>query len=84
MKILHLYTTSGCHLCEEAEKLLNKLQASERIQWQPVEISDSDELIDRYGVRIPVVKEQGSQREIGWPFSLEELRCWVRKGFISN
>ena len=84
MKTLFLYTTSGCHLCEEAEKLLKKLQASERIQWQPVEISDSDELIDRYGVRIPVVKEQGSEQEIGWPFSLEELRCWVRKGFISN
>ena len=74
---LKLYTTSGCHLCEQAEVLLNDLKAQGICQWQPVEISESDDLIERYGIRIPVVGREGRADELGWPFSLEQLRQWV-------
>lgn len=77
MKTLYLYTTEGCHLCENAEKILNELEQADLISWQPVEISDSDELIGQYGVRIPVVREEGTDREIGWPFELEQLYQWL-------
>ena len=33
----------------------------------------TDQLIERYGVRIPVVRLEGSKRELGWPFSIDDL-----------
>ncbi len=73
---LLLYTTSGCHLCEEAEKILKHLSSLGGCQWEPVEISVSDALIDRYGVRIPVVATSEG-RELGWPFTLATLSNWL-------
>ncbi|MGB0360525.1 MAG: glutaredoxin family protein, partial [Endozoicomonas sp.] len=55
MKALLLYTTSGCHLCEEAVSVLNSLD----FEWFPVEISTHDSLIERYGLRIPVIRVKG-------------------------
>ncbi|MGI9275374.1 MAG: glutaredoxin family protein [Endozoicomonas sp.] len=77
MKQLYLYTTSGCHLCEMAEEILVTLAAEGVIQWLPVEISDSDELVDRYGVHIPVVRSEQHDQEIGWPFSRQKLKQWA-------
>lgn len=85
MKTLLLYTTTGCHLCDEAEIQLNALceplPGKAIIHWKPVEISDSDELIEEYGLRIPVVKNEVSGQELGWPFELDELHQWLNDGF---
>lgn len=78
---LLLYTTSGCHLCEEAEDLLKVLgqhpQLKNRFNWKPVEISESDALIDQYGIRIPVIQLEADQSEIGWPMTMESLGEWI-------
>ncbi len=74
MKTLLLYTTAGCHLCEQAETLLKPVleyvQASfpEGVKLQPVEISESEALVERYGIRIPVIRVEGQTEELGWPF----------------
>jgi len=71
-----LYTTLGCHLCEEAEALLTHLQREGlHIKVTPVEIADSPELVDQYGIRIPVVRV--AERELGWPFTLDTLRNFL-------
>ena len=80
---LLLYTTSGCHLCEEAEKMLKDLAISRGCHWECVEISASDTLIDRYGVRIPVVAN-GEGRELDWPFTLESLSRWLAPSESTN
>ena len=72
MKTLILYGTLGCHLCEQALELITPLVASE-YDLVEIDISDSDELIERYGVRIPVVAIQGCEAEIGWPFNSERF-----------
>lgn len=89
MKKVILYTTSGCHLCELAEQMLETLQAEGACEWHPIEISDDDYLIEKYGVRIPVIyktsgccsnkdaNKDASKEEMGWPFSLELLREWL-------
>ena len=46
------------------------------IEIEAVEIADSDELVDRYGIRIPVVRTP-DEREIGWPFALDELHRFL-------
>lgn len=70
---LVLYTTSHCHLCEQAEALLVSLTIQYEITWIPVEIADDNNLIEKYGIRIPVIKRIDNYTEINWPFSREEI-----------
>lgn len=74
---LILYTTEGCHLCEQAEQLLaqlSQLQSGEdALQLIPVDIATDEALVELYGIRIPVVKNALTQKEIGWPFELKDL-----------
>ncbi len=75
---LNLYTTLGCHLCEDALALLHRAR-SEGFEFQiiEVEISDSDTLMERYGIRIPVIRFDDEERELGWPFQFEDLVTFI-------
>lgn len=70
---LILYTTAGCHLCERAEQMLLRLADGKAFRLESVDIADDPELFERYGVRIPVVRNGASGEELGWPFSPEQL-----------
>lgn len=82
-RALYLYTTSGCHLCEQAEQVLMPvLMHASRLReevglaplvLQRVEITDDATLVERYGVRIPVLQVQGDTEELGWPFDQSEV-----------
>lgn len=72
-----LYGTSACHLCELAEALLHQAQGAGLLaDFIKVDISDSDELMSRYGVRIPVLKRRDGA-ELGWPFAAPELAAFL-------
>ena len=71
MPPLILYMTDGCHLCEQAQQLC--VQALGR-PAREVDIAADPELLDRYGVRIPVLKRADNGAEIGWPFSAADVR----------
>ena len=77
-----LYTTAGCHLCELAAGILQQLQGALQFQVEPVDIADSDELVDRYGIRIPVIRVDTD--ELGWPFSLEEASDFLQRNGASQ
>ena len=51
---LSLYTTMGCHLCSQLEALVAAL-ANQKVWLHHIEISDDDALVERYGLRIPVL-----------------------------
>jgi Glutaredoxin-like domain (DUF836) len=68
-----LFGTSACHLCEVAEGMLHEaLRASGDLEMEKVDISDSDELFERYGILIPVIAHPDG-RELRWPFQEDEL-----------
>lgn len=73
MTSLIFYTTAGCHLCEQAEVLLQELQSTQQVRVEVVDISSDEALVDLYGIRIPVVKNPVTELEIGWPFGAEQL-----------
>ena len=73
MHTLILYTTDGCHLCELAENLLIELEFFKEFHLESIDISADESLVKSYGVRIPVVKNKQTNKEIGWPFQLEDL-----------
>lgn len=69
---VNLYTTLGCHLCEQALQLLQFARLDDQeIEITEVEIADSDDLMAQYGIRIPVVAV--CNRELGWPFDSRQL-----------
>ena len=70
---LIFYTTSRCHLCQHAEAILEQSGHS----FQAVDIANDLDLMEQYGVRIPVVKDT-SGRELGWPFDGTQLKAFVR------
>jgi hypothetical protein len=75
---LLLFSTESCHLCEQA---LSLLQPWLRRGWsvREVDISESDELFQRYGLVIPVLRrEEGS--ELNWPFDEEMLARFLGPG----
>jgi len=70
--MLTLYTTSGCHLCEQAEALL----ARAGLAFRPVEIADDPALFDGYALRIPVLHRCDTGAELDWPFDGAALDAW--------
>jgi hypothetical protein len=72
-----LYGTSACHLCELAqEMLLSQQNAGGVFTFDTVDISESDDLFQRYGLLIPVLRHPDGQ-ELNWPFSQEQLALFL-------
>ena len=75
---LFFYTTLGCHLCEQAAQIIGELQqeAYPELYVETVDIADDDELIEKYGVRIPVVRREDKD-DLGWPFDKLALKQYL-------
>ena len=73
MPELLFYTTEGCHLCEYAAAMLDDLARSRKFQLKPLDISESEELVARYGLIIPVLRNPHNKRELNWPFTTEQI-----------
>jgi hypothetical protein len=61
---VELYGTSCCHLCEEAETAIYEAGGVA----EHIDIADDDGLLEKYGVRIPVLRRIDNGAELGWPF----------------
>ena len=69
--MLKLYTTSHCHLCDEAYSLVMQLCSTDQVSL--IEISEDHDLMNSYGTRIPVLQRLDTLAELGWPFNSQEL-----------
>ncbi|MGB5445520.1 MAG: glutaredoxin family protein [Psychromonas sp.] len=67
-----LYFTDGCHLCDDAEILLQQTA----ICYAKVDIVNDHRLVDLYGYSIPVVADQHGNT-ISWPFDLQQLNDFI-------
>ena len=79
---LILYHTQGCHLCEDARRLVLAALARHGLTadaLECVEIADAPDLLERYGLTIPVLRESASGCELNWPFGLEEIDGLLEK-----
>ena len=61
---IKLYGTSHCHLCDEARTILRE----GGIVADYIDIAEDDGLLERYGMRIPVLRRVDTGAELGWPF----------------
>lgn len=68
-----LLGTSGCHLCDIAEQIINQFQAVQPISYQYVDIADFDEaLMMEFATTIPVVLTPS--KRLNYPFSVMDLQ----------
>lgn len=72
-QILTLYTGPHCHLCDQAKDIIYPVLQGVDWRLQEVDISQSDALQERYGIRIPVIVTPDG-REKGWPFSAGQVK----------
>jgi len=75
---LFFYTTSQCHLCELAEALLVNTPMQSPVPVDVVDIAQSEELVQRYGTRIPVLRRSDTGQELDWPFDRDQLLTFLQ------
>ena len=57
-----LYTRQGCHLCEDAWLLLQKVQKRYQFQLDVVDVDTEKKLVEQFGDQVPVVTVNGQVR----------------------
>ena len=77
MSDYYLFGTDGCHLCEQAEQLVEQSPIA-RV-YRKKDIVDNAAWLERYGIRIPVLFHLSSEEELSWPFDEIALRAFILK-----
>jgi hypothetical protein len=75
---LMLFGTSGCHLCEQAESVINDcLRDGLELIIEDIDIAEQDQWQDRYAIRIPVLYHPETRQELGWPFDQSDVKEFI-------
>ena len=77
---LTIYSKPGCHLCDEMKSLVHRVVAqhsNDQISVDEIDISSDPDLLERYGLEIPVLLIDG-KKTAKYRVSEEELRRMVR------
>lgn len=61
-----LFTRKQCPLCDKAKEILQELKVEWDFALEEVDIAESDELTERYGLMIPVVHIDGEEVAYGF------------------
>ncbi len=68
-----LYSRPGCHLCEVAREVIERVCAELGEQYTEVSIDDDQELSERFAEEIPVTFVDGRQHDF-WRVDEQRLR----------
>lgn len=63
--IITIYTRKHCHLCDSAKDMLVELKGKWGFTLEEIDISQSDELTERFGLTIPVICLNGEEIAFG-------------------
>ena len=72
--LLVLFQRDECHLCDLA---LEVLAAARSPEFQSVFIEGDASLEERYGARVPVLRDPAAGRELDWPFDVAGVRRFL-------
>lgn len=71
---LILYQRDDCHLCDLALEVLAQARTPE---FDSVFIDGDDVLEERYGLRVPVLRDDARGIELEWPFDADRVRAFM-------
>ena len=60
-RTITLYRAAGCHLCENASRVLERVRKDIPFELDEIDITGDPELEERYRERIPVVLVDGEE-----------------------
>ncbi len=69
-----LYSRPGCHLCDDARAVIERVCADLGERYEEVSILDDPALLDRYAEEIPVTLVDGRQHDF-WRVDEQRLRA---------
>jgi hypothetical protein len=59
MKRLTFYTKPGCCVCDEALEVVEEVGRTVKFDFDKIDVSTSDDLLERYGAFVPVIEIDG-------------------------
>ena len=68
MKKFKFFTTEGCHLCEQAGRMIDALHGRYSFEIEIVDIATEENLVQKYGLSIPVLLNIENNKVLYWPF----------------
>lgn len=79
MKLI-LFGTSACHLCEQAQEILQNIVAHfSHIQLEWLDIAEQPQWQAKYAVRIPVLMHPNSGKELDWKFNFQDVIKFINE-----
>jgi glutaredoxin len=69
-----LYSRPGCHLCDDARAVIERVCADLGAAYEEISIADDPELSDRFAEEIPVTFVDGRQHDF-WRVDEARLRA---------
>ena len=72
-RLVTLIRKPGCHLCDDAQAVIEKVCGELGVPWDQKDINEDKELYDRYWEQIPVVLVDGEQHTF-WRVNADRLR----------
>jgi glutaredoxin len=73
-----LLSRPGCHLCEEARAVIERVAAELRVPWSERDIALSEDDLRMYSEMVPVTFIDGIQHDY-WRVSEDRLRAALRR-----
>ncbi|NQZ23503.1 MAG: glutaredoxin family protein [Colwellia sp.] len=77
MRVLfHLYSSEGCHLCEQAIEIISNVIPVHQIRVVDIidtNIEGEQNLVELYGVHIPVLERLSDNSKLFWPFEQSQV-----------
>jgi glutaredoxin len=73
-----LYSRPGCHLCDDALALLERISQRRPLAIDVVDITTDPELVRRYDIVIPVIRI-GNEFELSAPIDEAAVRRAIRE-----
>jgi glutaredoxin len=74
--LITLYGKPGCHLCEDARAVIERVAGDLDVRWEERDITRSEEDTRRYWEQIPVTLINGVQHDF-WRVDEDRLRAAV-------
>ena len=75
---LQLMSTSGCHLCELAEQIIaESLLNNVAVTIELIDVAEQEQFQARYAIRIPVLYHPETNKDLGWPFDVVQVKQFI-------
>lgn len=77
MPKLTLFSGTDCHLCELAKTMLSA-EFTDNSDLTEINVKTERQYYHQYGARIPVLRNEQSGKELGWPFDESQLKEFLK------